>query len=253
MEPTEIWANTFDIVRRKMAEPTVWLAMQAARPLLIDGNYFVAALPVQDEYLAGHLQGHQAANAIEEALRATTGRILAFRLITGDSLADWEAQKAREASSSRPAEAPPAFFRSEELAEPPPAFFRSESSPPPVAEPAAAEPTPATPAAPRPSNRTVSPSWEKLNERLSQGYKSAPYIKYAQGQAQYILTAVKMISDTMDMMMPPPGVPRDDAQERLLTKAIERLSGIVNLDPLFLGLELMRFRESQGKSIDIPL
>lgn len=253
MEPTEIWNRAFDIVRREVAVPTVWLAMQATRPLTIDGNYFVAALPVQDEYLAGHLQGHQATTAIEEALRAITGRILAFRLITGDSLADWEAQKAREASSSRPAEAPPAFFRAEDLAEPPPAFFRSESSPPPVAEPAA-EPAPA---APRPSasasTRTVSPSWEKLNERLSQGYKSAPYIKYAQGQAQYILTAVKMISDTMDVMMPPPGAPRDDAQERLLVKAIERLSGIVNLDALFLSLELMRFRESQGKSVDIPL
>lgn len=251
MEPTEIWANTFDIVRRELAVPTVWLAMQTARPLTIDGSYFVAALPAQEEYLANHLQNHQTTTAIEEALRTVTGRILAFRLITGDSLADWEAQKAREASSSRPAEAPPAFFRSEELAEPPPAFFRSESSPPPVApEPAPAAPAPA---APSPSNRTVSPSWEKLNERLSQGYKSAPYIKYAQGQAQYILTAMKMISDTMDVMMPPPGAPRDDAQERMLTKTIERLSGIVNLDSLFLALELMRFRESQGKNVNIPL
>ena len=249
MEPTEIWNSAFDIVRREVAMPTVWLAMQAAKPLTIDGNYFVAALSAQDEYLASHLQEYQATTAIEEALRTITGRILAFRLITGDSLADWEAQKAREASTSRPAEAPPTFLRPSEIAEPPPAFFRSESS----QIPAAPEPAPPTPAAPKPSNRTVSPSWEKLNERLGQGYKSAPYIKYAQGQAQYILTAVKMISDTMDVMMPPPGAPRDDAQERLLTKAIERLSGIVNLDPLFLGLELMRFRESQGKSVDIPL
>jgi hypothetical protein len=251
MEPTEIWASAFDIVRRALAVPTVWLAMQAARPLTIDGSYFVAALPASEEYLAGHLQDNQATTAIEEALRTVTGRILAFRLITGDSLADWQAQKTREAASSRPAEAPPAFFRAEELAEPPPAFFRSESSPP----PAASEPSPASPApaAPAPSTRVVSPSWEKLNERLGQGYKSAPFIKYAHGQAQYILTAMKLISDTMDVLMPPPGAPRDDAQERLLTKAIERLSGIVNLDPLFLAMELMRFRESQGKDVDIPL
>jgi len=253
MEPTEIWNRTFEVVRRQVAEPTVWLAMQAAHPLTIDGNYFVAALPMQEGYLASHLQGHQATTAIEEALRTITGRILAFRLITGESLADWEAQKTREASSSRPAEAPPTFLRPSEIAEPPPAFFRSEYSPAPAApEPAPAEPTP-TAAAPKPSNRTVSPSWEKLNERLGQGYKSAPYIKYAQGQAQFILTAVKMISDTMDVVMPPPGAPRDDAQEKLLVKAIERLSGIVNLDPLFLAMELMRFRESQGKSVDIPL
>ncbi len=249
MEPTEIWAKAFESVRREVAVPTVWLAMQAARPLTIDGNYFIAALPLQEDYLAGHLQDNQATTAIEEALRTITGRILAFRLIIGDSLADWEAQKARDASTSRPAEAPPTFLRPSEIAEPPPAFFRSESSPAPAApEPAVPHVAPrATPT----STRTVSPSWEKLNERLSAGYKATPYIKYAHGQAQFVLTAMKMISDTMDVLMPPPGAPRDDAQERMLGKTVDRLSGIVNLDSLFLALELMRFRESQGKSVDM--
>ena len=254
MEPTEIWANAFDIVRRELAVPTVWLAMQTARPLTIDGNYFIAGLPLQEQYLASHLQDHQATNAIEEALRAVTGRILAFRLITGESPADWEAQKARDAATSRPAEAPPTFLRPEEIAEPPPAFFRSEYSPPPsTREPDAPEPVhkAPTPSA-RASTRTVSPSWEKLSERLSLGYKSAPYIKYAHGQAQYVLTAMRLISDTMDVVMPPPGAPRDDAQERLLAKTIDRLSGIVNLDSLFLALELMRYRETEGKNVDLP-
>ena len=254
MEPTEIWAKAFDIVRRELALPTVWLAMQAARPLTIDGNYFVAALPLPEEYLASHLQDAQATSAIEESLRTITGRILAFRLITGETLADWEAQKTRDAARSRPAEAPPTFLRPSEIAEPPPAFFRSESSPAPAAAP---EPVPAAPAPPasaaRASTRTVSPSWEKLNERLSHGYKSAPYIKYAHGQAQFITTAIKMISDTMDVMMPPPGALRDDSQERMLAKTIERLSGIANLDSLFLALELMRFRDSEGKNVDILL
>jgi len=252
MEPTEIWNKAFDIVRREVAVPTVWLAMQAARPLTIDGNYFVAALPADESYLAGHLQDNQATTAIEEALREVTGRILAFRLITGEALADWDDQKAREASSSRPAEAPPTFLRASEIAEPPPAFFRSESSPAPAAAPPPVTPTSSAPT-PSASTRTVSPSWEKLNERLSLGYKTTPYIKYAHGQAQYVLTAMKMISDTMDVLMPPPGAPRDDAQERMLTKTVERLSGIVNLDPLFLALELMRYRDSVGKGVDIPL
>ena len=56
MEPNEIWTQVFDIVRQELALPTVWLAMQAAKPLTIDGNYFVARLPRQDEHLASHLQ-----------------------------------------------------------------------------------------------------------------------------------------------------------------------------------------------------
>ena len=250
MEPTEIWARTFDIVRGALAVPTVWLAMQAAKPLAIDGSYFVVALSHQDEYLESHLENTEATLAIEEALRTVTGRILAFRLIVGDALSDWEAQKALDAATSRPAEAPPAFFRSESSAEPPPAFFRSDSSPAP------AEPKPepaATFTHPPEAARVASPSWEKLNERLSAGYKSAPFIKYAHGQAQYVLTAVKLISDTMDVMMPPPGAPRDDVQERLLIKTIERLSGIINLDAMFLSLELLRYRESQGKNVDIVI
>ena len=253
MEPSEIWARAFDKVRADLAVPTVWLAMQAAKPLTIDGSYFVAALSHQDQYLASNLQDHRATLAVEEALREITGRILAFRLIEGEALADWEAQKSRDASSSRPAEAPPTFLRPDEIAEPPPAFFRSDYSQAPVEEDPVPEPAPPTHAPSSPSDRVVSPTWEKLNERLAHGFKSAPFIKYAHGQAQYLLTAVKLISDTMDVQMPPPGTPRDDAQERMLIKAIERLGGITNLDPLFLSLELMRYRESQGKNIDVPL
>jgi hypothetical protein len=227
MEPSEIWAKACDRVRQQITDPTVWLAMQAARPLLIDGSFFVAALPKQEEYLAVHLQNNQATIAVEDALQSIAGRILAFRLIIGDSAADWNAEKLRTGTGAA----------EHASAEPPPAFFRSESTPAPASD----------------SQREVSPTWEKLTERLNQGYKAAPFIKYPHGQAQYVLTAVKLISDTMDTLMPPPGAPRDDIQERALAKIIERLSGIANLDALFLALELLRYRESQGKSTDIML
>ncbi len=249
MEPSEIWARAFDLVRRDLAAPAVWLAMQAAKALTIDGNFFVATLSPREEYLQNSLQDNQATTAIEEALYTVTGRVLAFRLIIGTTLADWEAAKAAEtapAAASQP-DTP--------LAAPPPAFFRSEYSaaPPPELKPAppraAAASRPAAPA----SDREVSQSWEKLSERLNHGYKTAPFIKYPHGQAGYVLTAVKLISDTMDVLLPPPGAPRDDLQERLLAKAIERLGSIVNLDPLFISLELLRYRESQGVSVDIAL
>ena len=101
MEPSQIWANVADRVRQEMADPTVWLAMRAAQPLLIDGSFFVAALPPQDEYLAVHLLNNQATTAIEEALRDTAGRILAFRLIIGSSVADWAAEKARDIAAEQ--------------------------------------------------------------------------------------------------------------------------------------------------------
>ena len=242
MEPSEIWAKACDRVRQAIADPTVWLAMQAAQPLLIDGSFFVAALPKQEEYLAIHLLNNQATTAVEDALQRVAGRILAFRLIIGDSAADWNTEKARTESGSSSASA------DHPAAEPPPAFFRSEATPPP-AELTLHEGR----SGPWEAEREVSQTWEKLSERLNQGYKAAPFIKYPHGQAQYVLTAVKLISDTMDVQMPPFGAPRDDAQERFLAKSIERLSGIVNLDPMFIALELLRYRELHGKNMDIAL
>lgn len=240
MEPSEIWANVSDRVRRQIADPTVWLAMRAARPLLIDGSFFVVALPKQDEYLAVHLLNNQATIAVEDALREAAGRILAFRLITGTSAADWEAEKAA-AEAGDAGGAIPDEFRG---------GFDDDL---PVGHSSAPQEMTVGRAAPPEARREAAQTWDKLSERLSQGYKTAPFIKYPHGQAQYVLTAVKHVSDTMDVLMPPAGAPRDDAQERALAKVIERLSGIVTLDPLFISLELLRYRELHGRNADIAL
>ncbi len=57
MEPTEIWTKVFHYRSSAVAVPTVWLAMQAVRPITIDGNYFVAGLSKQDEHFASQLAG----------------------------------------------------------------------------------------------------------------------------------------------------------------------------------------------------
>lgn len=223
----ETWARVSDRVRREVDVATVWLAMDAVQPLTVDGSFFVAAIKPGMEYLAINLEGYEAATAIEEALQAVTGRVLAFRVIEGQTIADWQREKARTAA-------------------PPPA--RPSAQP---TEPTAA----AQPAAPPPiverSDRTVYPTWEKLSDRLVQGFKTAPLIKYPHGQARYIMECVQLISDTMDIQMPGPGQPRDDVQERTLAKMLERLGSVTNLDPLFISLELLRYRQRIGKDIGL--
>ena len=221
----ELWLRAFNHVRDTVDVATVWLAMQAAVPIAIDGYYFVAGLAADDQYLASNLESSEATAAIEEALQSLTGRVLALRLIEGTTLTDWQAQKPAVTGQAAPAAPAPAAATN---AAPPPA------SPRPAAE---ALDIPA----PEPA-----PSWEKLNERLQQGYKAAP-IKYAQGQARFVLRAARLISDTMDSLLPAPGLPLDDAGERALAKSLERLGSIINLDPLFLALEVMRYRQAQGK------
>lgn len=247
MEPTnadtaplpEIWARTFDRVRREVDVATVWLAMQAVRPLAIDGSFFVAALPPDQQFLRQNLESAEASGAIEEALRDVAGRILAFRLIHGQTLADWEREKQQDAA--RPTAS---TVGATTMPPPPESFTTSSSAPPPPTRPAFTQ-------RPR-TDREVSLTWDKLNERLAQGYKAAPFNKYPHGQARYLIECIPMISDTMDALMPAPGQPRDEAQERSLAKTLDRLGSIMgNLDPIFISLELLRFRQSEGIDIGV--
>ncbi len=217
----ELWLRAFNHVRDTIDVATVWLAMQAAVPIAVDGHYFVAGLATQDQYLAANLQSHDATAAIEEALQQQTGRVLALQMIEGTTLSDWDAQKS--ALTGQAALSVPAASASPPPASPRPVLSALDAS------------------APDPA-----PSWDKLNERLMQLYKASP-IKHAQGQARFVLRAARLISDTMDSLLPAPGLPLDDAGERALFKSMERLGSIINLDPLFLALEVMRYRQAQGK------
>lgn len=221
----EIWARVFDRVRRDINVATVWLAMQAIKPLAIDGHYFVAALPTDMKFLGINLQSGEVSLAIEDALQKEMGRVLAFKLIEGETLADWEVEKV---SAATPPRAAPS-------AEVPPAARAAESM-------SAEHYAP-------PSDREVFQTWEALNEELVHGIKSARLMKYPQGQAAYILSSIEKISDTMDLLFPAAGQPRDEAQERTLAKTIDRLGSVVNLDPLFIALDLGRYRRSIGKDI----
>ena len=91
---SEIWARTFSRVKQEVDIPTVWLAMQAVRPLTLDGNRFIGTIPKDLRYLAMNLDSNDAAHAIESALADIAGRPLAFHLIEGETVEDWEKEKA---------------------------------------------------------------------------------------------------------------------------------------------------------------
>jgi len=54
-----------------------------------------------------------------------------------------------------------------------------------------------------------------------------------------------MISAGVDQFMDPRI--SDPNQERQLSKSVERLASMLSLDPLFVSLELARYRSSLGK------
>lgn len=212
-----IWDRVFESVQNTINAPMVWLAMQAAKPITLDHNYFVVGLPADKQYLAANLKTFETVTAIEDALHQVVGRILAFRLIEGETLEDWHKTQVEESPT-----------------------FEPKPSPAPVATAPAAGPR-AEPA------REVSPTWEKLMERMQHAYRGMPSVRYPHGQARFVLEAVKNISDTMDLVMPDYGQRHDEVQEKSLSKIIDRVSSTVNLDSIFIALELFRYRDAHGK------
>jgi hypothetical protein len=253
----EIWLRVFDRVRREVDVATVWLAMQAAKPLLMDGSYFVVSFPPESQYLAVNLDTHEATSAIEQALKEVAGRILAFRVIKGQTAEDWQREKTGLAGPDA-------------AASPPPVSPSAASVPPGVVPRHVAQVPPTPQTAPQRAEseghgsrsrmarnasagqREVIESWDKLYERLAQGYKTAPLIKYPVGQARFLLESVRMISDTMDVLMSDDAAGPDHDQERLLAKTLERLGLIMgHLDTLFIALELIKYRESLGRNVGL--
>jgi len=257
----EVWLRVFDRVRREVDIATVWLAMQAAKPLLMDGSYFVVAFPPESKYLAVNLDTHEATTAIEQALKDVVGRILAFRVIQGQTIEDWQREK-----NSPTGQAAPGVSQAQSYSVSSAASATAASAVRPPVSGATARPAApsslendlggsrsrmARQVAPS-SSREVIASWDKLYERLAQSYKTAPLMKFPNGQARFLLESVRMISDTMDALMPNDSGNPDMEQERQLAKLLERLGLIMgHLDTLFISLELLRYRESLGRDVGL--
>jgi hypothetical protein len=234
----EVWARTFNQVQQEVDIPTVWLAMQAVRPLAIDGSRFVATMAPDLRYLAVNLETSDTAHAIEHALEEIVGHPLAFLIIEGQTIDDWQKEKAALQGSYDVPDVP--VFMDTEWT-PDSLQFDDFDAGSTVVSP----PTPTY--APSTAQEGGFISWESLNEYITHEFKAAPMIRYVHGQAAFLVRCARAISDTMDRLMPAAGQPHDNAQERHLSKTIDRLASMLTLDSFFVALEIMRYRYSVGR------
>jgi hypothetical protein len=90
-------------------------------------------------------------------------------------------------------------------------------------------------------------TWTNLNDHISRAFRAFPLVRYPHGQARFLVHMVRLISGTMDRLMPGPGREPDLEAERLLAKTIERLASVLSLDAFFVALEIMRYRQMIGR------
>jgi len=205
----KIWRETTDVVLlRSDRFGPLNQAMQAAIPITLDADLLVLSMPGAERHLTGHMETAANRNAILNALELTSGRRLDFRFVEGSSVEDWEALKKGEQrareSSSR---------------------GKRQGA--------------ATSARPAPGEGP----WDELVQRIHRQYQQVPKRQYPQAKARYLRDAVGWIVAT-EQEIRYQGEVDEDAHERSVARAIERLAAILELPPVFVALQLENMKRS---------
>lgn len=205
LDMKSLWNKAVDQVKLKVIHPTLWRTLEAAIPLIIENNEFIVGFRAADHHMSGNLTTSEHRNAIETALREFSGVGLNLRVIEGDTVQDWMAVKAKDE-------------RMQELKEA--ARLKREKE------------------------TAVTKSWDGLMEIVGRRYAAIPLRQLPQFKARYLEDVVKVISETMDVLMPG-GTPMDELAERSLARVIDKVGTVADVSPTLIALELERFRRTQ--------
>jgi hypothetical protein len=203
--PQKIWREATEVVLiRSDRFGPLNQAMQAVVPITLDGDLLVLTIPGSERHLAGHLETAANRNSIWNALELVYGQRITFRMIDGVTEEDWQALKEAEARARGRATAA-----------------------------GAEQATPGSSVRAAPGEG----SWDELIQRMHRQYQQLPRRQYPQSKARYLREALGWIART-DEELRYASEGNEDAHDRLLARAIERLAAIVELSPVLIALEL---------------
>ncbi|HTE21019.1 MAG TPA: hypothetical protein VK689_21850, partial [Armatimonadota bacterium] len=96
-----LWKYVTDRVKDEITLPSLWRAMEAARPLTIENDELVLGYSVTTADQRGLLLDNRHRNVIELAIEKATRKRLRLNIIIGETLEDWEAMKVQQAEAAR--------------------------------------------------------------------------------------------------------------------------------------------------------
>jgi hypothetical protein len=159
-----LWANCVNLLKDRVNNRSFWEALEATRPVTIEGNTLVIGLRESEYSRVGYLEQSANMNAIVKAVQERFNAPLQVRIIEGQTLADWEAIKSRDQRI--------AVMRQQEIA-------------------------------PRHNEPVVQDgTWEGLADALSQLYSISPFRNLPQGKARFANDALYALAEAMDTLYP---------------------------------------------------
>lgn len=198
-----MWNRVVDEVKHRIIHPTLWKALEAGVPVIIENEQFIVGFPMGTFHLAGHLNSLDHRNIIEATIAKYAGERLSLRIIEGGTMEDWEAVKVKEAHA---------------------AALREAAS------------------RKRQDENSAVRVWETVLEQVGRKYATMPNRQFAQSRALYVEEALKMISEAMDRIIPA-GQQPDILTQRAISRVLEKVANLVEVPSTLIAIELMRSRK----------
>jgi uncharacterized lipoprotein len=101
MDLNALWRWVIEQTKARTTTPALWRALEAAKPLTIEGEELILGFSVTDGHQAGLLADNRTRNTIEQVVESGVKRRLRLQIITGETLQDWEHYKASQAEAER--------------------------------------------------------------------------------------------------------------------------------------------------------
>ncbi len=198
----ELWANCVDSLKDRVNNRSFWEALEHTYPITIENDTLIIGMEPENFNRAGHIQQTSNMHTVTKTVEEIFNHPFQVRLIEGNTLSDWEAVKERDARVAAMREATSA-------------------------------PRPVTPSAPQAN------SWDAIYEQLARLYAQSEHRSMPQGKSHYVNEALYLLVEAMDTLYPDQP---DEATERNLARAIERIANSAEMPPTVVAFELDRLR-----------
>jgi hypothetical protein len=187
----DLWNRVVDRVKMSVIAPSMWRALERTIPVVWEGDTFVVGFR-PGEAVSGQLGAYETRIAIEKAVRDVTGNPnVTYRLIEGDTLADWEYTKARDNAQAVGHQQ---------------AVVRAQK------ETASAG------------------TWDEVYERVARLWSATENRGQATGRARFIVGSLALIEEAACNFYPEVLTKPEDAQERGLSRVLERVASYSNTE-----------------------
>ncbi len=204
----EFWAQVIEKVKEGDINVSLWEALEAGVPLIIEDDTLVIGFTPANMKHSGYLTNPANAGTVRRAVEAVAGKRLQIELIEGDTIESWEGVKERAA--------------------------------------AAADHTEQT-AQVSIHHKAAVAGWQELGQQIRQLYYEIGGREQPLSHARFLIKAIPLIAKTEDEMRaedPEAG----ELHETQLDRIFDRIASLCGMPGGLVALEYLRYKSSRKKA-----